>query len=268
MRTVVFGYYSNAYSRLIGAVLDNLISFLLDDYRVSLATVSANFPSPKDIANKISDASKSLLYIVSVLSSIIGLVLGLLVLLVAYLFVGEPFLINVVLMSLLFLGAFAIYVRFGSLYYPSQKAFMSLVDKFDIDFSGTRPLLIRTNLNLYPKELNKALEDTVRVTTKINLISNATAYIGPMLLVLSFFIPALSQDLSHYIIVALFVVSNTFGHSGIVSHYYAVNLSRERLVEFDAMLDTVLETGAELTPLRYDDISNHYFKDNPFKSRI
>ena len=171
-------------------------------------------------------------------------------------------------MSLLFLGAFAIYVRFGSLYYPSQKAFMSLVDKFDIDFSGTRPLLIRTNLNLYPKELNKALEDTVRVTTKINLISNATAYIGPMLLVLSFFIPALSQDLSHYIIVALFVVSNTFGHSGIVSHYYAVNLSRERLVEFDAMLDTVLETGAELTPLRYDDISNHYFKDNPFKSRI
>lgn len=258
------GLYANTYKRLTGALLDNILFLIIDDFRISLAGNLARIPNPKEISESISKATLPSLVLSNTLGMLLGIFIGILGLLIQYILSGNDTALVMFVVTLAILILYVIFLYFGSRFLPKQKSFVEISDGFDIDFKSTQPLLFRSHLEFYPTSFYKALNSVVSTTTIINGINRLVDSIIPVIIV---FFPLLflNNDSTFLILlsISLYVISKTFGTSQVVSNYYEVKIAEERLKTLDTLLDTILEIGSELTPDYYDLLKKEYLKKNP-----
>ncbi|OGE03862.1 hypothetical protein A3B51_01435 [Candidatus Curtissbacteria bacterium RIFCSPLOWO2_01_FULL_41_18] len=241
----------NNYHRIIRDLYDNLLKFIFDYYRLSLAEFLPNFPDTKEISEDLGRAGLSSCNYYDTLSEILGIISGCLLILVLFILNNHPTYAISVLITLTILIFYAVFLYLGKKYSQAQQVYRNEADNFDLAFNDSQPLLVKTQINYENSVYKKYLKRVVSYTDRINIISELNSGLLPAFLLFLPMVFNVSNPAVVYLLVGLFVSGKLFGKSLIISHKADIDLAEKRIKDVDHLLNLIIRTNSEITPLRY-----------------
>lgn len=248
----------NYIGRIISIYLDNIISVTISDYRIALAEVIPNFPSPKNIAKDLNLGLNSLTNIVISFSNFISVIIFALMSITAYFVFDEKIYLNFVYLILILLIMHLSFVRFGMRYVSTQSQLNQKEDEMDLEFQDTLPLLTRTNFELDTGNTFTHIKEVVNWTTLINFIKYISVVFVAFPMAYQYFIGNTNNTvLMTFVIV--YVCNFTLMDSLFINFLSTSHTSQKRVDEVNDLLDTIIGISSELTPSKYLQIKEEYF---------
>jgi len=252
----------NYYHRLMRDLYDNLLRFILDNYRLSLAELLPNFPNAKEISEDLGRAGLSSANYHEAMGTLGGIILGGVTVVAYYAVGGDIVYLRIALITFVILGFFALFLYLGKKFSQAQQVYKVEADKFDQAFNDSEPLLVRTQIDYETSNYEKLLKKVVSYTDRVNLVSEVNVGLLPVLLLFLPYALDIKEAVLSYILVGLFVSGKLFGRSLVISQKADVDQAEKRLKEVNDLLDLILSINSELTPAKYEEIKKKYLLSN------